>query len=80
MTFEKYVATLESLEGQLVLEETLYALQVLLCGFENIYHKMGRLPVASECCFLTEKGELRAWINPKSTLNEFSEDKDILTG
>lgn len=70
MSFEQYVCTLGDLEGRLSLEETLYAVQTAFSGYETILGKMGRTPVSNEHCFVTEKGEVRAWSNRDYKLNE----------
>lgn len=69
MSFENYHFTLASFEHKLFIEETLFVLQTLLIGYETILHKMHRVFVSSNCCFVTEKGDVRAWINPNHTLN-----------
>lgn len=69
MTFESYYTTLKNLNDSLNFQEMVYVLQVMLSGFETIYHKFSKIHISSECCFLTQKGELRIWINPNPTSN-----------
>lgn len=52
------------------MEENVYALNTLLSGYENIHRKLGEICVNERCCFITEEGELRTWINPDATLNQ----------
>jgi hypothetical protein len=70
MTFENYVADLTVVQGRLTLEETLYVLEVLLRGYEVALQKMGKVHIALDCCFLTDQGEVRAWVNHNHMSNE----------
>lgn len=49
------------------MEENLYVLITLLFGYEQIYRKLGWACVEENCCHLTPKGEVRAWINSNPT-------------
>lgn len=70
MTFEDYVGDLTAAQARLTLEQTLYVLEVLLRGYETVLQKMGEVHIALDCCFLTDQGEVRAWINPNHMSNE----------
>lgn len=62
------------MEDSLTMEENIYVLTALLFGYEKIYKKLGKACVHASCCFLTEKGEVRAWINRDPIRSNIDED------
>lgn len=54
--------------------------KVMLSGYETIFRKYGKLHISADCCFLTQKGELRVWINPNPISNELPEDRTTFVG
>lgn len=70
IVFEKYASTLAEMTGRLRLEDVLYVLHGLLIGFEEIRKIYEGVVVEEGCCFVTNEGEVRAWINPNPKCND----------
>lgn len=68
IVFEKYACTVAQLHA-LPLEDVLYLLHALLCGFEELRKIFERIVVEESCCFVTQEGEVRAWVNPNPKSN-----------
>jgi hypothetical protein len=52
------------------IEDVLYTLHSLLLGFEELRKIYERIAVEDGCCFVTNEGEVRAWINPNHKSNQ----------
>lgn len=46
MTFESYYTTLRNFNESLNFQEMLYALHVMLSGYETIFHKYGKIYIS----------------------------------
>ena len=75
--FEKYAARLSQFQGQLNLGQCLYVLNGLLEGYEKILHKFQKTYIENDFCFVTLKGEVRAWLTNNPTSNEFIEELEL---
>jgi hypothetical protein len=42
----------------------------LLFGFEELRKIYDKMVINEQCCFVTNEGEIRAWINPNPKSNE----------
>ncbi len=61
---------MDELYGMIKIGDAFYVLNALLIGFEEIRKLYQEILIEGCCCFVTNEGEVRAWINPNSKSNE----------